>query len=61
MTQPKSYQSYQQLADDILTGKFCPQDVPSVYRKDILARILIDIYYCGWDDHAKDVYGERGV
>tara|TARA_R110000868_G_scaffold395_1_gene3202 strand:- start:4089 stop:4274 length:186 start_codon:yes stop_codon:yes gene_type:complete len=61
MTQPKSYESYRQLADDILTNKFCNENLPQSFRKDVLARIIIDIYWQGWDDHAKDVYGERGV
>jgi hypothetical protein len=61
MAQPKSFESFRQLADDILTGKFCGNNTADVYKRDILARILIDCYWEGWDDHATDVYGERGV
>lgn len=61
MTEPKSFESYRQLADDILTGKFCREDVPEIYKRDILARMLIDVYWEGFDDHARFIYGERSV
>lgn len=56
-SEPKTFEAYRQLADDILTDKFCSEDTPLIYRKDILARILIDVYWEGWDERTRELAG----
>lgn len=49
---------YRQLADDVLTGKFCEESLSLNQKRDALTRILFDVYLKGWDDKTIDTYKE---
>ena len=49
---PKRFQSFEILADDILEGRYCKEDLPKEMRTAILVRLLIDLYWEGWHDYA---------
>lgn len=53
ISEPRTTESFTQQAEDILTHKFCRPDLPLAYRNGVLARLLLDIYFDGYDEGVK--------
>jgi hypothetical protein len=58
MTKPRTFESFRQQAEDLLNGNYWDSDTPHIYKKDIIARVFVDIYWDGWNERTKETFGD---
>ncbi len=51
--EPKTYKEYVELATKIIDNRYCNPTLEYGVRRDILASILLDVYFGGYDAHIK--------